>query len=59
MKGIIMDLDKEIRVAQIELNSHIQQANVIKKYLDNLIALKNECHIAIEEELGEDTVTQE
>ena len=54
-----MDLDQEIKIAQIELESHLKQANIIKKYLDNLLALKNNCTIAVEEALDEheDTIT--
>lgn len=48
----VINLDTEIAKAQVELNTYIKQAEVVSKYLDDLLAMKKEIADVVEDELS-------
>lgn len=47
-----MDIDVEIAKAQVELNSLIKQAEVVAKYLNDLIEIKEQVTEEVTKELS-------
>lgn len=51
MDETVINLDTEIEKAQVELNMYIKQAEVVSKYLDDLLEMKKNISEAVEEVL--------